>query len=78
MPPDQPKPTAAQAFADAIRTAREQSGLTIDAVAARAGLETPAYQELERGERQPDFDTIMQIAEALELSATELMRRAGL
>ncbi len=78
MSSEQPKLAATQAFADAILAAREQAGLTVDALATRANLDAAAYEAIERGRQQPDVETIGQIARALDLSAAELFARAGL
>ncbi len=78
MSSDQSKSAATRALANAVRAAREQAGVTVEALAARAGLDASAYDAIERGERQPDFDTIVRLAAALDLSAAELLGRAGL
>ncbi|HEV2975707.1 MAG TPA: helix-turn-helix transcriptional regulator [Solirubrobacteraceae bacterium] len=69
---------ATQALAAAIRDAREHVGLTPTALATRAGIDPSAYHAIELGERQPDLDAIVQIASALDVSATELLARAKL
>jgi tetratricopeptide (TPR) repeat protein/transcriptional regulator with XRE-family HTH domain len=53
---------------------RERSGLTQELLAERAGLSPRAIRALERGERQfPHPHTLRALADALELSAEELM-----
>jgi transcriptional regulator with XRE-family HTH domain len=78
MSPDQPKSAVTQALADAIRAAREEAGLTVDAVAARAGFEKPVYEAIESGQSQVSVETVVQIARALEVSASKLLGRAAL
>ena len=76
--PGQSQSSTTRAFADAVSAAREQAGLTADAVAARAGIDASAYRAIESGERQVDLEVITRLAEALGLSAAALLQRAGL
>lgn len=78
MSPDQSNLAATRALAAAIRAVRENAELTVDAVATRAGFETSDYEAIELGERRVDVETIVQIARALDISASELLGRAAL
>jgi transcriptional regulator with XRE-family HTH domain len=78
MSSERPRPQPAPAFAGAVRNARERAGLDATELAARAGLEPSAYEAIERGERELELDTIVQIAAALGVSGAELLARAEL
>jgi XRE family transcriptional regulator, regulator of sulfur utilization len=78
MPTERPRPQPASAFAEAVRGARERAGLAADEVAERVGIEPPAYVAIERGERKVDLELVVRLADALNLTAAELVQRAGL
>jgi DNA-binding XRE family transcriptional regulator len=78
MSSERPNPAPAQALGRVIADARQQSGLTTDALAASAGLESSVYEAIERGEHEPSLKMIVAIAAALQLTATELFDRARL
>jgi transcriptional regulator with XRE-family HTH domain len=78
MPTERPRPQPASAFAEAVRGARERAGLDAGEVAERVGIELPAYVAIERGEHNVDLDLIVQLADALDLTAAVLVQRAGL
>jgi transcriptional regulator with XRE-family HTH domain len=63
----------AQAFGRAMRKARAKRDLSQEAFAERCGLHRNAVGLLERGERAPNLDTIVQIAEGLDLRPSKLM-----
>jgi transcriptional regulator with XRE-family HTH domain len=73
-----PDPAIGRAFGDAIRSAREQAGYTQRSFAEHSGVDFDDYAAIERGERQLELDTIVQIAAGLRLSAAELFGRARL
>jgi transcriptional regulator with XRE-family HTH domain len=66
--PSSPDPRLARA----IRDIRERSDLSQEVVAHRAGLTVSAYARIERGEANPTWTTVMQIAKALSVSLSEL------
>ncbi len=76
MPPK--KSEANQALGDAIRAIRGEQGLTQEAFAIRAGIDRSYYGALERGEFNMTVDTLMTVATGLDVSASEIWRRAGL
>jgi transcriptional regulator with XRE-family HTH domain len=57
--------TGAQWFGGRLRELREQAGLTQSGLGERAGLSGNALARLERGERQPLWETVLALAEAL-------------
>jgi transcriptional regulator with XRE-family HTH domain len=63
----------AEAFGRAVRKARVKRKLSQEAFAERCGLHRNAVGLLERGERAPNLDTIVQIAEALEMRPSKLV-----
>jgi len=66
-----PKP--AQAFGDAVRSARMASGIAQEELAALAGIERSHMGKMERGEHLPTLALILKVANALKMSAAELM-----
>ena len=66
--PSSPDPRLARA----IRTLRERSSLSQEAVAHSAGLTVSAYARIERGEANPTWTTVTQIVQALDVSLAEL------
>ncbi|HSP77646.1 MAG TPA: helix-turn-helix domain-containing protein [Myxococcaceae bacterium] len=63
-----------QGLARRIRTLRERRGLTQEDFAARSGISVSFASLLERGERSPSYETLVQVAGALEVSLAELFR----
>lgn len=61
-------------LASAIRHLREQAGTSQEAVAHRAGLTVSAYARIERGEANPTWTTVTQIASALDATLTVLVK----
>ena len=55
-----------------IRSRRESLGLTQFELGQQCGLSESEISRLEREERQPRFETVMRIAQALGLTAQEL------
>jgi transcriptional regulator with XRE-family HTH domain len=68
---------ANQALARAIRTTREERGCSQEAFAARAGLDRANYGAIERGECNVTVDTIVKIANGLDIGLGELFTGAG-
>ena len=63
-----------QGLARRIRALRERRGLTQEDFAARAGISVSFASLLERGERSPSYETLLQVAAALGLPPSELFR----
>ncbi len=70
MVPRAPTPDAA--LAAAVRQLRMDRGLTLEAVAFRAGVSTGSIGRLELGQSVPSWDTVRQIARALDVPLVEL------
>jgi transcriptional regulator with XRE-family HTH domain len=63
-----------QGLARRIRALRERRGLTQEDFAARCGISVSFASLLERGERSPSYETLLQVAAALGLPLSELFR----
>lgn len=61
-----------------IRKERENRGYSQEAFADKCGLHRTYMSSVERGERNITIGSICVIAEGLEISASELLKRAGL
>jgi transcriptional regulator with XRE-family HTH domain len=66
-----------QALARRLRALRERQGLTQEDFAARCGISVSFASLLERGERSPSYETLVQISDALEISLADLFREPG-
>jgi transcriptional regulator with XRE-family HTH domain len=62
---------------DVLRTAREANGLSIRRLAERAGLHHAGLARIELGEQRPTPDTLLSLAQALELDESDLFALAG-
>lgn len=62
--------------AHVIRREREARGLSMSAVAERAGLSQQMVSYVERGMRIPTIDTLLRISIALEVDLADLIQRA--
>ena len=58
-----------------IQAVREEKGLSQEVVSGLAGIGRTHLSAIERGVRKPTLDTFFKIAEALDLPASELMKR---
>ncbi|MFP2930931.1 helix-turn-helix domain-containing protein, partial [Pyxidicoccus sp. 3LG] len=78
MPPGAPEASTVsghlQGLARRIRALRERRGLTQEDFAVRCGISVSFASLLERGERSPSYETLLQVASALELPLWELLR----
>ncbi|WIG92648.1 helix-turn-helix domain-containing protein [Myxococcus sp. SDU36] len=78
MPPEPPDASTVsghlQGLARRIRALRERRGLTQEDLAARCGISVSFASLLERGERSPSYETLLQVAAALQLPLWELLR----
>ncbi|MEV7394367.1 helix-turn-helix transcriptional regulator [Streptomyces sp. NPDC091215] len=65
-PPDNAQLLARRAdFGERLRAARQTAGLTQEELAERAGIDRPAYSEIERGLRDARLSTLLRIESAL-------------
>ena len=62
------------AFARNLRAAREEAGLSQEALAERAGMHRNAVALLETGKRDPRVSTVAKLAKALGIPAGELLK----
>lgn len=62
-------------FADRLQQARNQKGLKQKEVAEHLGITPRAYQYYEGGRRRPDYETLVALADLLEVSADYLLGR---
>jgi len=62
--------------AQALREARESRGLSMSAVAERAGLSQQMVSYVERQMRMPTLDTLLRMTQALGVDLAELLARA--
>lgn len=66
------------AIGNRIRELRHRCAFSQEELALRSGLNTSYFGQVERGEKCPTIDTIYKIAEALQVSPTELLRTGPL
>jgi transcriptional regulator with XRE-family HTH domain len=64
----------AEKFGAIVRALREERGLTQDQLAERAGVSATYIGFIERGDNVPTLTIILQIASALEVRPSELLR----
>jgi transcriptional regulator with XRE-family HTH domain len=67
-----PRAEIRERFGSAVRDRREALGLTQEEFADRAGIHRTYVSDIERGSRNPSLVNIERIAEALELTLSEL------
>lgn len=70
------KKTLEQTLGEVIRTQREALGLSQEKLAFEADLHRTYISQLERGIKSPTLRAIVSIANALQISADELVRLA--
>jgi transcriptional regulator with XRE-family HTH domain len=66
-----PTSTADPALGTAVRRLRSERGLTIEALATRAGVTISTISQLERAKSEPGWMTVRRVAEALDLGLAE-------
>jgi transcriptional regulator with XRE-family HTH domain len=62
-----------RAFGATLRAARDKQGVTQDQLAIRCDFDRTYPSLLERGLRQPTLHTLLRLADALDIGATELV-----
>ena len=65
-----------EAFGAALRARRVEVGLSQESLAAKARLDRTYVGGLERGERNPTLRVIWQLAESLDVPASQLLAHA--
>lgn len=64
------------ALGSAIRTWRKRLGLTVEALAMRAGVSAGMLSQLERGIGNPALESLTRVAQALSVPLSQLLRAA--
>ena len=59
-----------------LREKREAMGLSMNEIAARAGLSHTMISRVERGLRNPTLDTLLRIAGAMEIDLWPIIKKA--
>lgn len=62
-------------FSEQLLALREKKGLTQEAAAAGAGLSLRAYQNYERGLREPKMSALIQLADLYDITIDDLVCR---
>ena len=70
------KSASAVAFGRALKDIRMARGLSQEEAGFRAGVGRRFFGEVERGESNPTFATILKISRGLEVSAADIVGRA--
>ncbi len=68
---------ALKGLAEQIRQWRARHGMTQADLAVRSGISVSFISMIERGERSPSYDTLVQMANALDVPLSELFRGDG-
>jgi transcriptional regulator with XRE-family HTH domain len=66
--------TVEKLFGQVVAKRRKKLGIDQEELAHRAGLDTTTIQKYEAGEREPRARAILQLANALEMSADDLFK----
>jgi transcriptional regulator with XRE-family HTH domain len=72
------RPDIRERFGDAVRSRREELGLTQEELAEKAGIHRTYLSDVERGTRNVSLVNVERLAEALSLSLPELFERVAL
>ena len=63
-----------EVFAANLRRTRARAGISQEELASRCGLHRTEISFLERAQREPRLSTIVKLANALEVSASQLVK----
>ncbi len=66
-----------KAFGKALRELRKKRGLSQLDVSTASDLDRAYMSELERGLKNPSLETIFRLADAMEMSAVELIKKTA-
>jgi transcriptional regulator with XRE-family HTH domain len=72
------KSPACQAFGKAVRAIRVEHGKAQEDFAREHSIDRSYFGAIERGEFNVSLNTMVKLARALDVTAAELLRRAGL
>lgn len=67
--------TTKKSFAEVLREARQEKGLSQEELADRAGLHRTYISQVERGLKSPSLRSLEQIANALGVTPSILLKR---
>ena len=73
-PPDTDAPVTMAALGAQLRTLRKTRDLTLEQLAARSGVSAGLLSQMERGQGNPSFNTLVQVAHALSVPVASLFR----
>lgn len=76
VPDDQPKPAVSETlrvFGSRVRERREELKLSQEAAALRCGIHWTQLGKVERGQRSVRLETLVRIAEGLDIDAGQLV-----
>ncbi len=76
MPRDDGPVTPEEAFGVTLRALREERGLSQEGLAFASGYHHTYIGLLERGRKSPSLGTLYRLAQALEVTPSELLHRA--
>jgi transcriptional regulator with XRE-family HTH domain len=65
----------AEVFGANVRRARQEQGMTLEALAHDVGLAYSYVGEIERGRKNPTLDVVERIAEVLKIDPIKLLSR---
>ena len=68
------RPPEAEKFGAVVRRLREEKGLTQEELAERAGIRATYVGFIERGDNVPTLTIVIQIASALRVRPSDLLR----
>jgi len=71
-----PKPDRSKALGEAIRQVRSERGLSQEDAALASGIDRAYFGHIERASKNPTMQTVWKVADALDVNASELLRRA--
>src|SRR6266511_2022390 len=67
-----------QALRERLKAFREMRGLTQGELGAKAGMAAASISHFETGQRVPSLDSVVKLADALEVSVDALLGRASM
>lgn len=74
-PPDERVIARRRQVGDRIRHVREHLNLSQQDVCGRSGIDVATYSRIEQGHSSPKLDTLIRIADAMDVELEELTRR---
>ena len=78
MPSDAPREKVCSNVARILREEREREKLSLNSLAAKAGISRQMVSYIEQEERNPSLDTLLRICNALNVHLDDVIKRARL